>query len=490
MRFTRSVAVVVSAVLLSSGCSADRPKDSTSASPSARGPGSVDLGAAYSAYRAGLSRPVRDPIYPDRGTDALDVLHYGLDLNWSVAKGTLTGKATLAIRPTRDAGSMDLDFKPYRLGAVTVDGVPVKATVVKEKLKVSAPVRADRPVTLVVAYTGKPSQTPMPSVRGDAHPLGLTVDPTGGVWTMQEPYGAFTWYPVNDHPSDEALYDMAITAPPGWTAVASGTPAGHSGNTFRYHSGDPVASYATTLAVGKYRQTTMTGPRGIPIHLSYLASEEEYLPLLKQVPDYLSWMEKHFGPYPFPSAGLVTVDSLSAMETQQTVTLGRFHLERGPEAYEATTFHEFAHQWLGDAVTLTDWRDMWLNEGWALYAQTLFTRDAHRQTKAEQIRNNRKQDARYRKMYGPPGHPVASEFGSTNVYTCAAGMLRQLHQALGDKRFFALATGWVQDHRDTNQTRASFIAYVNTSTGHDFTALIDTWLDSPTTPPETGPLAD
>jgi aminopeptidase N len=65
---------------------------------------------------------------------------------------------------------------------------------------------------------------------------------------------------------------------------------------------------------------------------------------------------------------------------------------------------------------------------------------------------------------------------------------RQLHQALGDERFFALARGWVQDNLHTQQSRASFTAYVNAKTGHDFTALIDEWLDSPTTPAETGPL--
>jgi hypothetical protein len=67
-------------------------------------------------------------------------------------------------------------------------------------------------------------------------------------------------------------------------------------------------------------------------------------------------------------------------------------------------------------------------------------------------------------------------------------MLRQLHQTLGDKRFYALAQGWVRENLNTQQSRATFTAYVNKATDHDFTALIDAWLDSPTTPPETGPL--
>ncbi|MEU5906963.1 M1 family metallopeptidase [Micromonospora sp. NPDC047527] len=383
---------------------------------------------------------------------------------------------------------MSLDFKPYTIDTVTVDGRKAKGAVTREKLVVDTPVRADVPITLVVAYHGKPSTTPMPSKRGDAHPLGLTVDSAGGVWTMQEPFGAFTWYPANDHPSDEALYDIAVTAPKGWTGVASGTPVGQSGNTFRYRSTAPVASYATTLAVGRYKKLTATGPGGVPVTTWYRAEDARYLSTLKRSPQLLRWLEERFGTYPFDSAGLVMVESGSAMETQQMVTLGEAHLMRGDQMFDLTTLHEYAHQWFGDAVTLTDWRDMWLNEGWALYAQKLYEKDKYGLNTAELIQSNRQRDGGLRKEYGPPSKPDAAEFGATNVYTCAAGMLRQLHQALGDKRFFDLARGWAKENTHTQQTRASFTAYVNAKTGHDFTALIDAWLDSPTTPPETGPL--
>jgi aminopeptidase N len=96
----------------------------------------------------------------------------------------------------------------------------------------------------------------------------------------------------------------------------------------------------------------------------------------------------------------------------------------------------------------------------------------------------RQSDAALRKEFGPPGHPRPSEFAASNVYICAAAMLRQLHNTLGDKKFFALARAWAQDHRNSQQTRASFTAFVNEQTGRDFTALIDAWLDSRTTPPK------
>jgi aminopeptidase N len=73
-------------------------------------------------------------------------------------------------------------------------------------------------------------------------------------------------------------------------------------------------------------------------------------------------------------------------------------------------------------------------------------------------------------------------FAESNVYVCPAAMLKELNDALGDKKFFALLTAWAAEHKDTNQDRAAFIAFVRQNTGKDYRKLIDTWLDSPKTP--------
>jgi aminopeptidase N len=468
-------AVICLLVVVPSGAGCDRTPASRSMKPV-----TVD----YAIYSAGRSDPIADPIYPSHGNPMIDVLHYGLDLTWAPQAMTLSGRATLNIRPVLSAGQVTLDFISYTVDSVLVDGVAVSATVADEKLTVRTAVVADRPFTLVVRYHGTPSQTPMPSKRKDRHPLGLTVDGDGGLWTMQEPYGAFTWYPANDQPSDEALYDIVVTVPPSWSAVASGSPAGRDGNTFRYHSSDPVASYLVTLAVGQYTTETAQGPHGLP--LTYWirpAHDVAVLDHLRKSPQYLQWLEDHFGPYPFPTAGAVVVDSLSAMETQQMVTMGAGLIRGtfGGLVFDLDLLHEYAHEWFGDAVTPKTWADMWLNEGWATYAQYLYERETGL---GEPFGGDflYQDDGSARQRYGPPGSPRPSEFGAPNVYVCVAAMLHQIHKALGDAAFFALARDWVQDNRNTQQDRTSFIAFVNAHTGRDFTRLINDWLDSPTTP--------
>jgi len=476
----RRAPLIVCLVLLLAGCTTARPF----AAPSSTAPAAPAVD--YSAWAAGRSTPVADPLYPNHGTPDLDVLHYGLELAWEPATRTLTGTATLQIRPTADAPAMTLDFKPYQLDAVTVDGAATRAKVDDEKLTVPAAVTRDRPVTLVVKYHGRPATTPMPSHRSDVEPLGLTIAKDNGLWTMQEPFGAFTWFPANDQPSDEALYDIAVTVPAGWSAIANGTPSGRQGNTFRYRSADPVATYLTTLAVGKYKAITAKGPHGIPLTYWYRpGTDERLLPSLRKSPKYLEFLEKRFGPYPFPSGGIVLVDSESGMETQQMITMGgRIKtLTNDVEAnFQENLLHEYAHQWFGDSITPTTWTDLWLSEGWAMYIQLLYQQsiDGYSDRVLESFL--RRADAGLRARLGPPGKPKAGYFAENNVYICPATMLKELNDALGDTKFFALAKAWVQTQRNTQQDRASFIAFVNKQTGRDFTQLINTWLDSKTTP--------
>ncbi|MFI2651062.1 M1 family metallopeptidase [Micromonospora fulviviridis] len=473
------------APLLVTACTSDPAAPAAGSSAPTATPSPTAPAVDYTAWQAGRSTPVADKIYPARGTDALDVLHYDLALDWAPSTRTLTGAATLRIRPTKDATALVLDFMPYQVDEVTLDGTTVTGTVAKEKLTVTAPVVADQPVTLVVKYHGKPKTTPMPSHRKDVEDLGLTVTKEAGLWTMQEPFGAFTWYPANDQPSDEALYDIRVTVPTGWSAIASGTPAGQSGTTFTYRSADPVATYLTTLAVGKYQKLTAKGPRGIPLTYWYRkGADDKLLPYLKKSPQYLAWLEKKFGPYPFPSGGVVVVDSASGMETQQMITMGRKieNTKARRDRWGSDLLHEYAHQWFGDSVTPTTWTDLWLNEGWAQYAQDLYTKETLHLSDASLDRYLRDADAAMRKKLGPPGKPNPKNFAEGNVYLCPEAMLHEIHRQLGDKAFFALARAWVQEQRNTQQDRASFIAFVNKQTGRDFTKLINTWLDSKTTP--------
>ena len=111
--------------------------------------------------------------------------------------------------------------------------------------------------------------------------------------------------------------------------------------------------------------TKATSPSGVPLTYWVPKSEPQYQRPLAYTPLALDWVENKLGPYPWSSLGILVVDSNSGMETQSMITLGdtAYTTERD------TLVHEIVHQWYGDQATPSDWRDLWMNEGMAMYLQ-------------------------------------------------------------------------------------------------------------------------
>jgi aminopeptidase N len=489
MRWTRAVAAVV-IVLALVGCSAPRRHVPPRPSPS---PFPVALPTRTPPPAApldGTSQPLADPLYPEFGNPVIDVLRYELALDWQPGRRWLTGTATLHLRMVSAASEVRLDFsRALTITKAEVDGAIVTPARQGDRLALPAgrALAAGASVTAVVQYEGSPTSAPFPGVRTDVKAIGAHLGERGELWSMQEPYGAYTWFPCSDHPSDKALYDVAITAPAGWAGVSSGRlvatetgPAGRTTN--RWHATEPIATYVVAFAVGPYTRHDLTGPAGVPITLWVPADFADMLSLVRQAPDMLSWLAARLGPYPFSTAGVVIVPDPSAMETQTMVTMGLLPGSRG----QSVLLHELAHQWFGDAVAPRTWRDLWLNEGFAIYFQMLWEIDRQGADLDRTLRRWWDDEQDTRRRAGPAGNYDKRLFGEHNVYYGPGLMLHELRRLLGDPLFFAMAHDWVQHHRHTNQDRASFTSWASAYTGRDLAPIIDKWLDSPTVPPFPG----
>ncbi|MEV0645670.1 M1 family metallopeptidase [Phytomonospora sp. NPDC050363] len=439
---------------------------------------------------AGQSEPVADPLYPDFGNADIDVLHYGLALAYDPESTVLDGTATLTVRAVTTISELRLDFADnLKVGEVTVDGTAVAVTQSGYDLSVLTGLPVGAQAVVEIGYSGVPEKAPAPTTREDfsGDGIGLRPEPNGSLWTMQEPYGAFTWYPVNDHPSDEALYDITVTVPEGWAGVANGSFAGETPSggetTFAWHSADPVASYLTTLAVDRFEKLELSGPNGLPITAWVPPGQMRvFEDAIRKMPEHIAYIEERYGPYPFDSAGVVLVGGESAMETQEMITFSAALGALGQEVIESILVHELAHQWFGDAVTPVDWRGVWLNESMATYIEDMWNADQGYLTEREVVENWRDLDQALRDEAGAPGDYDARQFASSNVYVCTALMMYEIREVIGEARFTEMMRDWVQKQPNTHQDRASFTAWVNQYAGEDLTGLIDEWLDSPTTP--------
>jgi aminopeptidase N len=434
-----------------------------------------------------VSTPSEDPYYPAKGDPSVDALHYGLRLHWSPRTRVLTGRARIRFRAPVAESRIQLDLgKALAVRRVTVDGARRTFSHRGKNLVVqTGALTADSRHTLVVAYRGVPKPVRAPSTRRDIRRVGWTTTARGEVWTMQEPFGAFTWYPVNDHPSDKARYDVRVSVPRGMVGVVNGRMTGRrtaGGRTVtQWHLDSPAASYLTTIAIGDYVRYRDRGPHGLPLTYWLPRRDQRALPELRRSPQLIRWLERRLGPYPFDRLGVVLVPSPSAMETQTLVTMGS-PLIANRRDFRAVLLHEYAHQWYGDLVTPDNWPDLWMNEAFAMYLQFRweasrggFTMDEVRAVLTER-------DPALRRKDGPPGAFHRDRFAELCVYHCGALMLDRMNSLLGPDLFGQVLREWPRQHAQQSVDRNDYISWLSERTGRDMGPFVTEWLTSPTTP--------
>src|SRR4051794_26342221 len=450
----------------------------------AAGQSAVSAPSSEKRYAAAVSHPVHDPYYGSHGSTAVDALHYGLHLSWAAGADTLRGTAIIrfrAARAVRSAVSLDLG-NPLAVSSVRIDGRPTTVRRAPNKVRVhTGRLAGDSRHTLKIVYSGTPKPIHAPTTRGDFDTLGWTITKSHQVWTMQEPFGALTWHPVNDQPSDKAYYDVTINAPGGWVGVFNGKLEGrthrHGRTITSWHLASPAASYLTTIAVGDYTEYRDRGPHGLPITYWIPTGRTKLLDRLRRLPEIVRWYEARLGPYPFDRLGVVIVPGFSAMETQTLMTISGRAV--------GSLWHETAHQWYGDAVTPTTWPDLWMNASFAMYLQARYEAAHHGTPMHQWIAYWKQLDQRLRREDGPPGRYHRDQFAESCVYYCGALMLAELKDKVGDRDFAHLLRGWAQRRRYASQDRGDYIAFASKITGERLRPFFRLWLNAQQSPVRT-----
>ncbi|MEV0316617.1 M1 family metallopeptidase [Nonomuraea fuscirosea] len=447
----------------------------------ADGPLPADEAPAATDRRAGAPG-IGDPDFPKDGNGGYDVAHYDLVVDYVPTTKRLTGVTTIKATATQDLSRFNLDLSGLDVREVSVDGSPARFGRQGDELTVRpAKTIADRArFTVRVAYSG----TPKPAK--DSANLGTYgfVPTSDGAFVASEPNGSKTWFPNNDHPSDKATYDFTITVPTGLTALANGelvgAPATKGGTTtFRWRERHPMASYLATATLGKFDLRQGATASGIPNLAAtdprFKSSLDKLYTTSAEVTDYWSTV---FGPYPFSSTGGV-VDDYSAgyaLENQTKPLYGGFDPD------ETIIAHELAHQWFGNSLTIRRWKDLWLNEGFATYAEWLWSEHKGRKTAEATFAELLKRPATDPMWTYPPGRAKPDDLFNQSVYTRGGMTLHALRRAIGDATFFTLLKTWAADHRYGHVTTDEFIDLAQRLSGKDLTALFDAWLFQPRRP--------
>ncbi|MER5465906.1 M1 family metallopeptidase [Streptomyces sp. NPDC002668] len=461
----------VAALLACSACTGStptgKPTSRTSASPGAAG--------------------VDDPLFPQLGNGGYDVAHYSLALTYQPDENMLKATAVITARATQALSSFNLDLHGLAVRKAMVNKHAAQTTRRSDELVVtpSAALSRDQEFTTVIVYDGVPKT--IEDSKGATEGWMETDD---GAVGLGEPTGSMAWFPGNHHPSDKAGYDITITVPAALKAISNGTLKHHTAKggwaTYAWSSPEPMPSYAATVAVGDF-DISETASGGLPV---YVATDPDEKAKAQRIPslvgDAIAWAATRFGPYPFASAGAI-VDHFAELDyALETQTRPYFH--KAPD--DKLVIHEIAHQWFGNSVTPRSWKDMWLNEGFATYAEWLWEEEQGGNTAQETFDDF--YDGTHPESDGiwefpPAAPPAAEQVSDPPVYGRAAMTLHQLHKAVGDKTFFSILRTWTQDHRYGSAQSADFIDLCHKKSGLPLETLFNDWLYKPGKPPRTRP---
>ncbi|MFF4168831.1 M1 family metallopeptidase [Streptomyces sp. NPDC001744] len=417
---------------------------------------------------------LRDRYFPKQGNGGYDVRHYALTLAYDPGTGRLDGTAVLTAVATQDLSAFNLDLSGLVVGGASVDGTPAAYHRAGNELTLRPreEVRKGTEFRATVTYGGVPE--PVTDADGSREGWLRTGD---GAIAVGEPTGSMTWFPGNHHPSDKAAYDIALTVPAGVEALSNGVRTARRTEadgrvTTTWHAPEPMASYLATVAIGRYETGTATALGSVPVLTAAApAVAVDSAALRAEIPAILDRQARRFGPYPFSAAGAVVLGNGTlgyALETQTRPVFPVASFGR------TTLVHELAHQWFGNSVTPAGWRDLWLNEGFATYAEWLYEEEYEKVPARASF--ERAFAERDNWAFPPAAPPTAENLFDPPVYQRGAMVLHKLRVTVGDGTFDRILRGWAEEHRYANASTADFTAYAEKTAGRDLGALWEVWL--------------
>ena len=424
----------------------------------------------------------------------VDVEHYRFALVLADSTDRIAGEATVRMRLLA-AGmtTVELDLagvtparqgRGMRVSEVMLDGTSLAFTHASDRLAITlaAPSTAGQRVAFVVRYAGIPAD-------------GLQIKPNRHgdrtFFSDDWPDKARHWLPVIDHIADKATMEMEVVAPVHYQVVSNGvrTEETDLANGMRrtvWLESVPIAPWLYALGVARFAVQRVGDYRGVPIETWVFAQDRDagFHDFAVPSRDALAFYSEWVGPYSYEKLANVQSNSVSGgMEAASAIFYSSGSVTgTRPLRWRNVVIHEIAHQWFGDAVTESDWNDVWLSEGFATYFTLLFIEHAYgRDEFAQGLRDSRKTVVDFTAKN--PGYRVVHEHltdmaqvTSSMTYQKGSWVLHMLRQRMGDDRFWAGMRDYYARYRDGQASTADFRHAMERASGSDLSAFFDQWL--------------
>ena len=441
-----------------------------------------------------LAREINKTHRINRGNDTIDVLHYTIHLDvLNLTAKEIKGYTTLRFCPRfNGVEHVLLQLLNMNIDSVFVGEQKILSSGYSEGLlniPLPEPVGIADTVEATVYYHGVPFVDP--SNWGGFH-FSSQYAFNLGIGFESDPHNlGRAWFPCIDDFHDRATYDVYGRAENDKKAICGGTlisvvDNGDNTSTWHWNLNQTIPAYLASIAVGNYSLVSDTMPgvnASVPITYYVQPSQVNKVNgTFLHMKDILTVFESHFGPYPFDRAG-ITATALGAMEHATNIAFPNSGIT-GDLSSEWWYAHEMSHMWLGNMVTCASAEDMWLNEGWAVWCESLFRegiydktayRDNMRSKLREVLRYTHIADNGYRALYGIPSEYT---YGST-VYDKGGVVVHSLRNYLGDSLFFGGVKAYLQQYAYNYASSYDLRDFLSVYSGSNLCDFFDAWVFNP-----------
>lgn len=422
-----------------------------------------------------------------------DVYFYDLSVAFNLSGKSISGKVDFYVTATDTASSLQIDlYKNMILDSVVFSGSKLSYTRKFDAIFLKMNIQKNEKYIFTAYYHGKPLVAKRPPWEGG---FVWKTDKNNKPWVgvACEEAGASLWWPVKDHLSDEPdSMKMHYTVPKDLKCVSNGvlidSVVKDEKCTYSWEVTYPINTYNVTFYIGDFKHFKIPYKSQLtsfnmdfyvlPYHLDTAKGH------FKQTKDILNFYERTYGAYPWKNDGFKLVEGpFEGMEHQTAIAYGNSFKNYYDFGFDYIILHESAHEWWGNSVTVPDYAEVWIHEGFATYSEALYVEHLKGYNSylnylsfyAMLISNKRP-------VVGP--HDVNYwDYKDTDVYMKGALILHTLRNTLNnDSLFFAIVKEFYNRYKYKIVVSEDFIKIVNEKTGKDFSAFFKQYLYSRTCP--------
>jgi hypothetical protein len=419
-----------------------------------------------------------------------DVLFYDLNVSVHPDSKSVSGTNKLRFKTVVPFDQMQVDlFSNMRIEKIMFHDQPLSFTREFNAVFIRFPKKMEAGSTheISITYSGKPQKPDLSSLAGGIFWLQ---DKEGNYWieTVTQGSGASLWWPCKDHLSDKPdSMHIQVIVPKGLTDISNGvlqkkTELPNGQTQFDWYVSYPISTYCVAMNIGSYVHLSDELIRDRDtLRLHYYSKPYDVTlgkGLFKKVKPMLSVFEKNFGRFPFSRDGFTVMESIYPMEHQSAVTFGSLFNPFNSDKYDSadmlrTMWHEVAHEWWGNNVTVKDNADLWIHEAFATYAEAL----AYKELYGEQAMKKNLKDQIPGNKEPIIGKYDVNDFRLGDMYSKGVLMLYTLQNVIDDDVLWFDLLRDIQKHFAFQTiTTNDLVDFINKKTKTDFTYFFNQYL--------------